>query len=265
MVRKKLESHIRKRFKMNLCEFIRNKVENEKLYDYEIARLLNVSGRLISNLRCFCNTRGDGFTRRFERRNGEGAVERFKKLIEDPDLSLSDVSNAFGFSREYARQVCRKIYGRPYTEIYKKKRARKKEAQAADRMRGSKRLGSLMAVKKKMESLGIPSQIKSEGRKYRLVTNGYKVVLKSSARPTRIGRKEYFRINYTGLDDRDCDFFICLCGDQAEKVHYVIPREALPKCTISLLPQAGPEESKYARFKEAWHLLRHGESSRMSA
>jgi hypothetical protein len=31
----------------------------------------------------------------------------------------------------------------------------------------------------------------------------------------------------------------------------------MPKYGVYLLPEASPGESKYARFKEAWHLLKH--------
>jgi len=71
---------------MDLYEFIKQKVQVDELYDYEIASLLEVerlessqSGEMPNGIK-----RATGFSRRFDRRYGEGAVERFKKIIEKP-------------------------------------------------------------------------------------------------------------------------------------------------------------------------------------
>lgn len=266
MIEKELEMVIKQQFDMNLCQFIKNKVENEKLYDYEIARILNVSGRVIARLRNLCKTRkGNAFTRRFERAYGPGAVEMFKEMIENPENSLSHVARHFRFSREYARQVCKKIYGYPYAEVYERKRKAREEKKLVRRMESSRQLGALMKAKEKMRSMGISSDLTNEGRKYMLLTNGQKLILKSSSKPTRIGRKQYFRIHYSALSSMDCDFLICLCGDKEEGIFYVIPKGAMPRRTISLLPHAGDNESKYTRFKEAWHLLKSGIDERKAA
>ena len=42
-------------------------------------------------------------------------------IIESPHSSLADVARHFGFSREYARQVYKNIYGHPYTKVYREK------------------------------------------------------------------------------------------------------------------------------------------------
>ena len=71
----------------------------------------------------------DGFSRRFDRRYGKGSVEKFKKMIESVDSTLTEIGKHFGFSKEYARQVYKKIYGTDYTEAFKKKRQIKKQKQ----------------------------------------------------------------------------------------------------------------------------------------
>ena len=121
-----VETYVKEHFGMDLYDFIKYKAEEESFYDYEIASLLRVTPGLVRNLRnTFGIKRSNGFSRRFEGRYGKGAVERFKKIIEDPKNSLSDVARHFGFSRQYAWQVYRKIYGCPYTEAYKRKRVEK--------------------------------------------------------------------------------------------------------------------------------------------
>ena len=103
--------------------------------------------------------------------------------------------------------------------------------------------------------MGIMCDIPEEAPKRVVLANGYKLILKFSLRSTKLGKKRYFRINHAKSPHVDCDFFVCLCGDTDRGTHYIIPRDTMPKSTLSLSPQAGPGVSKYARFREAWHLL----------
>ena len=122
MTKRQLEDSVRERYGMDMRLFIRKKVQEDCLYDYEIAAMLNVRPSLIGRVRSSIGVkRSNGFPRRFERTYGRGAVETFKKMIEDSDNSLSDVGRHFGFSRQNAWLVSRKIYGYPYTKIFMKK------------------------------------------------------------------------------------------------------------------------------------------------
>lgn len=256
MTKIKLESYVKGRFGMDLCEFIKQKVEVEALHDYEIAYILEVSKSFVRRLRnTFGVKRANGFTRRFERTYGKGAVDTFKKMIEDPDNSLTDVGKHFEFSREYARQVYNKIYGCSYTEAHKRKRLTRKIKRVADRRRKSKHIGNLLRVSEKMKSLGLESNIADRGRLQMIFTNGYKLALRATSTPVMLGKKQYFRINNAKCTHTDFDFFICLCKNKKDDTHFIIPSNAMPRSVVSLLPQAGPDQSKYAQFKEAWHLL----------
>lgn len=127
MAKRNLETYVKEHFGMDLYDFIKCKVEVESLYDYEIAHILNVEASRIGPLRKSLGIRrSNGFSRSFEGRYGKGAVDRFKKMIENPNNSLSDVARHFGFSRQYAWHVYKKIYGCPYTEAYKRKQFEKK-------------------------------------------------------------------------------------------------------------------------------------------
>jgi hypothetical protein len=111
-----LETYVKDRFGVGLCRYLEQKIELENLHDYEIASTLKVCGASISKYRKACGIKkANGFSRRFERTYGEDAVETFKKIIENPDNYLADVGRHFDFTREYARQVYKKIYGHPYT------------------------------------------------------------------------------------------------------------------------------------------------------
>ena len=258
MTRAALEHDVKQRFGMGLDEFIRQKVELDTLHDHEISHILGVHKSRICKLRKeYGIKRANGFCRRFERTYGFGAVETFKALTERPNTSLTDVGGHFGFTREYARHVYKKIYGRPYTEAYRRKRLLKKKKRLAERRDNSKRAGALMKVAEKMKSLGLPYSITYKGNSYTIFTNGYKVGFRMSSTPTLINQREYFRLNNTKRPNGPLDFLICICRKGTKDTHFIIPSTAMPKALVSLMPESTPEQSKYAQFKEAWHLLDH--------
>lgn len=253
--REKLAPYVEKQFGVSLYRFMEQKVEVESLYNYMIADILNVDKKQVGLLvKHFGLKKTNGFSNRFEHRYGTGAIDTFKAMIEDPENSLSDVGRHFGFSREYARQVYEKIYGFPYTETFKRKTLVRKH-----RIRKTTRkpkIVYLREIREKLISFGISSQIVREGNLYRIVSHGYKIDIRISAKPLTAGNKQYFRIAYQRGTISNCDFFICICENQEERTHYIIPREDMPETGICLIPQAEPHESKYAKFKEAWHWLK---------
>ena len=250
-----LEICVKKEFDMSLCEFVRHKVEAESLHDYELAAILNVDGAFVGKLRkAFGIKKADGFVRRFENTYGKGAIRTFKKIIENPGNGLGDVASYFVFSKEYARQVYKKIYGRPYGELFRKKMLARKRNKVEAKMK-SKGFATLMDVTEKMKSLGFVPHMTSKGSAFTLFANGYKLALRSTSKPIWVGGRRYFRISHGNRFSGNCDFFICLCRNNGNVIHYVIPRYAMPRSGVCLSLQAGPLESKYAKFKEAWHLL----------
>ena len=247
-------------FGMDLHQFFRKKVEGESLYDYEIARMLDMSTTSVRKLRnAFGIKRVNGFSRRFEIIYGNGAVEKFKNLIEDPENSLTDVGKHFHFTREYARQVYQKVYGYPYTETYKRKQELKRKERLSNLNGASNLSGKFEEVRKKIESMGLLSGGEERESLYMTLNNGYKLAIRATSTPVLIGKKRYYRINNSKCTVRDFDFFICLCKYYREDIHFIIPSDIMPRSVLTLLPNAGPDQSKYARFKEAWDLL-HGKT-----
>ncbi len=253
-----MEDYVRDRFSVGLHEFIRQKVEVESLYDYEVANSLNMHGVQIGKLRrAFRISKGNGFARRFEGRYGKGAVNTFKEIIHKRENTLADAARHFGFSREYARQVYRKVYGRQYTEVFRKKVVARQRTRLDAKMK-SKRLKPLMEVMEKMRSLGFSPCIRNDGPSFTIIANGYKLGFRSTSKPVSLAsKKRYYRISQGTGSNGHHDFLVCLCGNNANTTHYVIPRHVMPKYGVYLIPEAGPDESKYAKFKEAWHLLTH--------
>lgn len=155
----KLESYVEAQFGTDLYGFIKQKAQVDGLYDYEIASLLEASDSMITKLRnAYGIKRVNGFSRRFDRKYGKGSVERFKKMVENPDSTLAETGRHFGFSKEYARQVYKRIYGRAYTEAFKKKRLIKKKKGLTGRTKRSKQFGYLTEVRKKMKSMGLAEE-----------------------------------------------------------------------------------------------------------
>ncbi|MBW1707902.1 MAG: hypothetical protein JRJ86_22545 [Deltaproteobacteria bacterium] len=192
MTKTQLEPYVKGQFGMSLNDFLKQKIEVEAFYDYEIAGILNSRVDLIRNLRNdFGIKKANGFPRRFERAYGKGAVEAFKEMVENLNNSLSDVARHFGFSREYARQVYRKIYRSPYTEMYKRKR-KARNIEFAHRRRKSKQIDAVLKVGEKVKSMGLSSSyITNKGCSHIILGNGLKLKVKSTSRPIRIdSRKE---------------------------------------------------------------------------
>jgi hypothetical protein len=257
MNRTEIEGHVKERFNMGLLEFMKQKIEEESLYDYEIAGQLNVNPQTIGMWREVFNLRRtNGFLRHFEKKYGEGAAGQFKKLAVDPNTSLTDVGRYFGFTREYARQVYMKIFGRPYTLAYYEKRRRRKGEinSSVPAQRPSALLTKTLA---KMASMGLEYESHLAGDCRSISVNGYRIKLRFSSPSYLIGGKRNYKMNTKSVHRMSaCDFLICVLSTWTEDFHYVIPAEELPKCSLSLSPDSGIHDSKYARFREAWHLLR---------
>ena len=260
MVEADLDAHVKEHFGMDLHGFVRKKIEEEGVWDYEVADMLNVKHSQIGVLRYRLGIdRKKGFFGRFERKYGFGAVGRFKEMIEKQEKSLTDVGNYFGFSREYARQVYWKIYGCSYGESFRKKKVSRKKRPVEP-----KQPEKLVKVRNKMASLGFHPKIENEGRTFRILANGYRLGFKFSERPRLVGTHYYFSINYKGCFNTEaCDFFICLLKRKRDETHYIIPQDAMPRCSIALSPEADEAKSKYSQFKEAWHLLEKGAVTRV--
>ena len=155
----KLESYVEVQFGMDLYGFIKQKAQVEGLYDYEIASLLEVSDSMITKLRnAYGLKRINGFSRRFDLKYGKGSVDKFKKMAENPDSTLAEIGKHFGFSKEYARQVYKRIYGCAYTEAFKRKRLSKKKEGVTGRTKRPKQFGDLTQVSKKMKSMRLSEE-----------------------------------------------------------------------------------------------------------
>jgi hypothetical protein len=207
----------------------------------------------------------DHFLRRFEETHGKDSVGTFRDMIEQPFSTLVDVARHFGFSKENARLVYRKMYGVPYTELLqKKKEARRRRREKLRQKRllqarlESKRLSPVIQAMARARGFGFNTGIRPDGKSYILYINGHKAAVRGASKATQIGRKRYFHV---GKKCRDRDFYICMCKDNGSEAYYVIPSDVMPE-SGTFLPAPNDEHSgkagngnKYLQFREAWHLL----------
>ncbi len=258
----KLQYRVKKEFGSDLYSFLRRKIQEEGLFDYEVASILKVNAASIGELRRAMGLSNQRkFIRRFEQNYGPDAVKVFKKIVDDPFKTLSDAARHFGFSREYARHVYKKLYGQPYSEEHKKKMLLRKLKKIEEKNMSSSRRRALMSVRERMRLLGLETGITNCGRAAVIVLDGKKVCLKISSSPVKINGKKYFHFNNMGCTCIDCDFYICICQDEKEEAHYIIPSDEMPKATLSILHPPVTDRTKYAKFREAWHLFKTGTES----
>ena len=287
MQAKKLEALVKDSFNMNLHDFIRNKIETEGLYDYEVARMLNVSSHLIWRLRNIYGIKrsNGGFVRRFEKKHGKGSIEIFKCLIENPYYSLLDVGKYFGYSKENTRLLHQKIYGIAYTKTHQWKLRVKKRIREQYQTIGKNRKQpfSVIRVMEKARDLGLPFVAQHNGNKYDAIINGYKVNIKSAYHPTKSGDRKHLKFNLFSISKNTkkreaCDFFVCFCQNNGNSTFYIIPYDFMPRMGASLpvlefqgdISNRGIENvyhvrgSKYSKFNEAWHQLTEDKKRKVS-
>jgi hypothetical protein len=198
------------------------------------------------------------FFRRFERTYGAGAIARFRRIVEDPDGSLSDAGRHFGFSRENARQVYKKIYGRPYTQVHLQKARERRKRRVEEKKRASLRLQTLLAIRKRLESMHMDAKMVYRGNAFQVLADGCLLGLRLSVRHFMVGGKRYCRFNISrSLAGNDWDFYICVFRSKKGPIHYIIPSEFMPKSGFSVALDAAEGESKYTAYKEAWHLVKN--------
>lgn len=262
MTRQELECSEKKQYNMDLREVIEQKVESEGLCDHEIAGILDTNTSVIRGCRKafgIKKTKTNAFSRRFERNYGNGSLDTFKKIVEDPEKSLADAGRYFGFTREHARYVYQRIYGCSYGERYRSKQILKAKKRSCYRRTKTKKMYHIRKVIERMNSMGIDSEI-WDGPPFMILTNGYKLSLKVSSKPVMIGRRQYYLFRIGKKANPNVDFYICLCKGEKEDSHYIIPSNVIPKSGVSISYQSKPGQSKYARFREAWHQCTHGQT-----
>src|SRR5215470_2630219 len=97
-------------------QFLRTKVETEKLSDREMALVLQVSPSTVTHWRHKLHIPpADKFTRNFQAKYGPDALACFARMRQQ-GARLQAIAHQLGFSWEYARQVANKLERRAAPE-----------------------------------------------------------------------------------------------------------------------------------------------------
>ena len=199
------------------------------------------------------------FVKRFEGKYGKGAIATFIRIIERVSSNLSDVARTFGFTREYARHIYKKIYGVPYSEMRQAKLRLRREQRIEKEFRQGKNRPYLREIGELIQATGLDYELRKKARFYFQLSNGKTVGVRRCRSPLRIGNVYYYRFNNFAWAPDEFDFLVLRCEGRKKVTHYVIPHQFMPRRIVSLNPDSVRAGSKYARFKEAWELLRSDE------
>ena len=255
MDEKELKKSVSEKYNMELEAFLTQKVETESLFNYEIAELLGISSSEVCSLiKSSGKQRGCVFKRQFKKKYGSNALKQFDKMISDPETTLADVGRHFGFSREYARQAYKTLYGKPYTKAHQKKKSIRREISKSKRRNPVPEVPS--TIISKLASLGFKPEFSGESSSYIITVNGYRILLRSSSNPVKKGKQFFFQISLNrSQNNRDFDFIICLLRDQSGSAFYVIPEAEPVGSSISLPGPKKAKGKKYGKYLDAWHLI----------
>jgi len=214
------------------------------------------------------------------------AVERYgPEIIEDLESlktlqywNLTEVGKKYGFTREYARQLFKRLFKKDY-RYYEKEKSNKRKSDIkmlscandprykvaeynSDTIRKSAEAELL--VFNKCKGLGFNVKVPCK-KVFDIIINNFNVDVKSTTKeisPNKtLGAATYFHFGISPHQYDVCDFFICYAAPI--KTFYVIPKEDIfsktglyVKATASKLGAQyvrGP--GKYHKYKEAWFLL----------
>ncbi len=252
----RLKKNIEEKYSMDMETFLIQKTAKESLFNYEIAEILGISSSEVRSLiKRSGIKRGCVFKRQFKKKYGPDALKTFDKMISDPETNLADVGRYFGFSREYARQAYKTLYGMPYTKVHEdKKRIRKKISNSKWRTPVPEVPSVIVS---KLISLGFNPEFSESKSRYVINVNGNRVLLRSGSSPVKTGKQFFFQISLNrSQNNRDFDFIICLLRDQSWMAYYIIPVNESIGNTISLPGPKNARGKKYWKYLDAWHLIK---------
>lgn len=216
---------------------------------------------------------------------GEELIVDLKRLVDDHHLTLSQVGEKYGVTRERIRQIFELLYGFKYSVAVSAKGERKRRASYVDRI-AKRNPGDKVKnyTKGSLQYMGAESEKKvydicaslnykitpfEESRAIDLVVNGFKVEVKSAhttCLTSPSGRTPLY--HFKRLKSQETADFI-ICHAVPVNKFFVIPNKDFPKAGDLYLPSIKRKEwmagnrlqvkvvsvSKYYQYEEAWHLL----------
>ena len=221
------------------------------------------------------------FRKRVVEKYGPEIIDDLEAIKTRQYWTLQNVADKHGFSREYARQLFNKLFGKSTTPFIKQKAlAREKDIallgcpndprhKAADYVPGRIKRGAnieLIVFNKCLE-LGYDVNV-SCNKTIDLIVNNFNVDVKSSNKTSRVANKksralkhcsEYFHFGCRPHQYAKCDFFVCYAIPI--DTFWILPQKAMGQYGVYIRANDQryrsfiPESIDYDYFENAWHLL----------
>lgn len=217
--------------------------------------------------------------KRLIERYGREIINDLKAVKTQQYWNLTEVGKKYGFSREYARRLFKKVFGKSVTKYEKAKTVKRtaeiKSMNCANDPRhkmanykgGHPKAGAKaeLLVFNKCKELGFDVEIPCN-QVYDLKINGFNVDVKSSSREQKMlkkgqvgNRSSYYYFGTRPRQHAQCDFYVCHAIPI--DTFYIIPKQIMAPtgCHIranNIRYRAYiPKRVDYDQYKEAWHLL----------
>ncbi len=216
---------------------------------------------------------------------GEEIIGDLKDLVDDHHLTLIEVGNKYGISRERIRQIFELLYGFKYSVVVSKKIETKKRIAYKERIEKRNPTYKVENYKKNSythrgaesekrvydicASLNYEIKPFEESGAIDLIINGYKVEIKSAHKTclTSPGAKTPL-FHFARRECQEIADFI-ICHAVPPNRFFIFPNYIFPKGGHLYLPSVKTREwfsgkshnvkvsrtSKYYDYEEAWHLL----------
>ena len=210
---------------------------------------------------------------------GSKIIDDFNMLGKNPAWTLITIGEKYGFTREYARQLCPTVLGDTYGNILKNKMVDyKKDTGCPNDPRHKfaeyERNGSNCWKSAKTEKMFFDECVRRGfdievlcNSKIDIKINGYLVDVKScfsTLQPSKSNTTPYRRFKISKTQIKECDFLACYHG--GEKTFFIIPRKEFPSCLGLYISEVTTDyynsKNRYWEYKDAWNLL--GSSSQKS-
>ena len=176
---------------------------------------------------------------RLKNRYGEDIIKDFNLVRTDINHTLSSISNKYNFSREYARQLYKNIYGLPYTIELKQKTIIRKEKKLKDFLDPEKRVNRIYKymhgrhsfaeyrIYKSLKEHGFRIDIPKINNAYDFLVNGLKIAIVScfKSRKVHSANGVYYQFYFNIHNKINADIIIAFAAHRNEI--YIIPNSEL--------------------------------------
>jgi hypothetical protein len=207
------------------------------------------------------------FRERLVERYGQAIVNDYEAVRDKDKINLQSIADKYGFSREYARQTFKRLFGFDYTTCLKAKMSKRRERIIKTVHDPEKKLirykeGSLQykgAIGEKLcldicRAIGYEIAVCRESTPtIDLVINGFKCEVKTAYIPFGKQKTKHYRFTALPSQRNQADYFVCYIYPLNK--FYVIPASEFQSLSI-YIPEHIATSSKYFKYYSAWHVLR---------